>query len=104
MIWAPSQAKDAALRLPVAIRLLKHPVPPPPTPYRIVRVPAIGDGTAGFTNDSAAYAGEFVFTNQVVLLRQGRYCAIVHISGDYGQVPLRTAVGLGRLIDGRITG
>jgi hypothetical protein len=88
--------------LPTAIKLLPHPVPSLPTLYKPVKVPRIGDEAVGFTNDSDAYAGEYVFTNQVVLFRQGRYCAIVHISGNYGQVPLRTALKFSRLIDARM--
>jgi hypothetical protein len=88
--------------LPTQNKGIMHPVPPPPTVYDPERVPPLGTEDAGFTNASAAYAGEFVYTNQVVLFRQGRYCVIVHISGDYGQVPLSAALNLARRIDGRI--
>jgi hypothetical protein len=39
---------------------------------------------------------------QVVLFHEGRYCAVVHVSGDYNQVPLSAALTLARRIDGRI--
>lgn len=88
--------------LPTIVNGLKHPVNTPPTLYQSIRVPPVGQEDAGFTNASAAYAGEFVFTNQVVLFRQGRYCAIVHVSGDYGQVPVSAALSAARRIDRRI--
>lgn len=88
--------------LPTIIKSIPHPVPSLPTLYRSVKVPPLGDEDAGFSNDSDAYAGEYVFTNQVILFRRGRYCAIVHISGNYAQVPLHTALAFSRLIDRRI--
>lgn len=88
--------------LPTIVNALKHPVRPPPTLYTPIRIPALGLEDAGFTNASAAYAGEFVFTNQVVLFRESRYCAVVHVSGDYAQVPLSAALMLARRIDGRM--
>jgi hypothetical protein len=81
---------------------MHHPKEPPPVPYQAIHVPPVGAQTAGFTNDSASYAGEFVFTNRVILFLQGRYCAVVHISGDYAQTPVSAAVGLARRIDARI--
>jgi hypothetical protein len=90
--------------LPTILAILKHPLPPPVTLYRRVAVPPVGDGAVGFTNTSAAYAGEYVFTNQVVLFRRGRYCAIVHIAGNYNQVPMSAALSLSRHIDARMRG
>jgi hypothetical protein len=88
--------------LPTIIKIIKHPVPPPVARYQAIAVPSVGLQDAGFTNTSAAYAGEFVFTNQVVLFRQGRYCAIVHTSGNYNQVPVSTAVSLARRMNAYI--
>ena len=88
--------------LPTIIKLLPHPVPSVPTRYKPEKVPLVGDADAGFTNESDSYAGEYVFTNQVILFRRGAYCAVVHISGNYGQVPLRTAIQFSRLIDARV--
>ncbi|HEX6510075.1 MAG TPA: hypothetical protein VF221_20800 [Chloroflexota bacterium] len=85
--------------LPTIIAIIKHPLPPPITRYEPTRAPPLGDEDAGFTNTSAAYAGEYVFTNQVVLFRRGRYCGVVHTSGNYGQVPMSTALALARRID-----
>ena len=82
---------------------LKHPVAPPATPYQKEQVPLVGNEDAGFKNTSAAYAGEYVFDNQVVLFRHGRYCAVVHISGNYAQVPLKEALRLAHQIAGRIS-
>ena len=90
--------------LPTILAILKHPLPPPVTLYRRVAVPTVGDADVGFTNTSAAYAGEYVFTNQVVLFRRGRYCAIVHIAGNYNQVPMSAALSLSRHIDAHIRG
>jgi hypothetical protein len=90
--------------LPTILAILKHPLPPPVTLYRRVAVPPVGDGDVAFTNASAAYAGEYVFTNQVVLFRRGRYCAIVHIAGNYSQVPLSAALSLSRYIDAHMRG
>jgi hypothetical protein len=81
---------------------MHHPKEPPPVPYQSIRLPAVGEADAGFTNDTASYAGEFVFTNRVVLFREGHYCAAVHISGDYAQTPVSAAIGLARRIDARI--
>ncbi|HEY8684638.1 MAG TPA: hypothetical protein VIO57_03425 [Chloroflexota bacterium] len=88
--------------LPTMIKSIPHPVPSLPTRYAPEKVPLVGETDAGFTNDSDSYAGEYVFTNQVIVFRRGRYCAVVHISGNYGQVPLGTALQFSRLIDERI--
>ncbi len=88
--------------LPTLIAIIKHPLPPPVTQYTPVRAPAIGAQSAGFTNTSAAYAGEYVFTNQALLFQDGQYCVIVHISGNYGQVPMSAATALARRIERRI--
>lgn len=91
-----------ATPLPANIKYVKHPVAPPPTLYQPERIPPLGDEDAGFHNTSAAYAGEYVFDNQVVLFRRGRYCAVVHISGNFGQVPAGDALSLAGKIDNRI--
>jgi hypothetical protein len=88
-----------ATPLPTIIDKIDHPLPPPISPYQAAAVPRLGDQDAGFTNTSAAYAGEYVFTNQVILFHRGRYCALVHVSGNYGQVPMSAARSLaGRMI------
>jgi hypothetical protein len=88
--------------LPTFIAILKHPVHSPVTLYSHTRAPLIGKATSGFTNTSAAYAGEYVFTNQLLLFKQGHYCVVVHISGNYAQVPMSKAASLARTIDTRI--
>jgi hypothetical protein len=90
--------------LPTGAKPAFHPVAPPPSPYQPERLPRLGDEHAGFRNTSAAYAGEYVFDNQAVLVRRGRYCAIVRISGNYGQAPLSEAMALARRIEERIPG
>lgn len=91
-----------ATPLPTMIKTLPHPVPSLPTRYHSEKVPPVGEAVAGFTNNSDSYAGEYVFTNQVILFRRGRYCVLIHISGNYGQAPLHTALRLSRLVDARI--
>lgn len=88
--------------LPTNIKTIHHPVPPPPDQYQTERVPALGDDVTGFHNTSAAYAGEYVFDNQVVLFRQDHYCVVVHISGNYGQVPESEALALAEKIERRL--
>jgi len=100
-VQEPVDITATATPLPTTVKLLKHPVGSPATPYAAIRVPPLGNQDAGFTNTSAAYAGEYVFTNQVVLFRQGSYCGLIHISGNYGQVPLSAALALARRIDTR---
>jgi hypothetical protein len=88
--------------LPTIIDTIDHPLPPPISPYQPARVQAMGVEAAGFTNTSAAYAGEYVFTNQAVLFHLGRYCALVHVSGNYAQVPMSAARSLVKRVIGRI--
>ena len=88
--------------LPTNIKTIHHPVPPPPDQYQPEQVPVLGNEDAGYHNTSAAYAGEYVFDNQLVLFRRGRYCAVVHISGNYGQVPLSEALALAGKIERRL--
>jgi len=46
--------------------------------------------------------GEYVFTNQAVLFHLGHYCVLIHVSGNYGQVPMSAARSLAKGVIGRI--
>jgi hypothetical protein len=73
-----------------------------PSRYEVAKVPSAGDQDAGFTVLSSATGGEDIFENDLVLLRQGRFCATVRIAGAYTQVPWSMAIGLARTLATRM--
>jgi hypothetical protein len=69
-------------------------------PYHALRVPRVGDEDEAYTVDSPS--DEVAYTTRVLLLRRGRFVALLRMAGYEGHFPVQDAVGVARAVDGRL--